>query len=349
MRNPFLKNYSNVNYYVLAWMLFSAVQAGIMVFHHGLSQVQGLTDALVSNSMFSLLALVFWHPVRYIGLDRQRLHAILLNHLAVALVFLTAWSGLMYLLLPVLLGKDVLYIAFFTHTFFIRILTGFLMYGLVVLVYYLYLYYYSFNEKLNRESALYRSFKDSELQLLKSQLHPHFIFNSLNSVSALLIADPGGAQEMLLKLSSFLRKSLDKNETALVSFEEELAFAMLYLDIEKIRFGDRLMVCQAIAPESLRTQLPHLLLQPLLENAVKHGVGESLDAVIISITARREENDLHLCISNNHDPNVQTRKGKGIGLKNVQQRLALMYGRKDCIHLRNEQNTFEVNLYIPQS
>lgn len=269
------------------------------------------------------------------------------NHLALLCFYAICWTALTLIIIKIVIRTDIA-LQLFRQAVTFQLYSAILFYLLIVLIYYLVIYYNSFNEKLMRESALYRSVKDTELQLLKSQLHPHFLFNSLNSMNALLITNVEGAQNMLLKLSEFLRKSLDEKANTLVQLGEELDFGKLYLDIEKIRFGDRLMIVEQIDPASLKATLPHMLLQPLYENVIKHALSQMIGSTIITIQSSIMDDFLHLTISNNFENNSGSLSKAGLGLKNVQKRLALHYGRKDCFQLNVKENNFSVKLIIPQ-
>jgi LytS/YehU family sensor histidine kinase len=190
--------------------------------------------------------------------------------------------------------------------------------------------------------------KESELEMLKSQINPHFIFNSLNSISSLTITAPDRARSMVIKLSDFLRYSLDKENHQLNSLEDELKNLLLYLDIEKVRFGDRLKVETDVPEEAMTCTLPNLILQPLFENAVKHGIYESLEQVTIKLNASLEGTILRITVSNEFDPNAVSRKGKGIGLKNVTQRLNVIYGVPKLVFTEKSDQIFTVRLDIPQ-
>ena len=177
-----------------------------------------------------------------------------------------------------------------------------------------------------QQAQLETMLKESELEMLKSQINPHFIFNSLNSIASLTITAPNQAREMVVKLSDFLRYSLGKENHQLNTVEEEIANLMLYLEIEKVRFGDRLNVLADIDKSLWHLTLPNLILQPLIENSVKHGIYESLENVTIRVTAKYENDVLRVFMTNEFDPQAVSKKGKGIGLKMCANVCALFMG-----------------------
>jgi LytS/YehU family sensor histidine kinase len=210
------------------------------------------------------------------------------------------------------------------------------------------IYYNNFKEKIMDEAALKTLMKETELNALKSQINPHFLFNSLNSISSLTMAKPEKAQEMIIKLSDFLRYSLQHKENQKTTLENELKHCLLYLEIEKVRFGKKLNFENKISPESFDKLLPSMLLQPLYENAIKYSVYESTEPTLITTESYFKDNFLVISIKNTFDPDALAKKGEGIGLKNVRTRLKLEYKRDDLMILNRKNDTYEVILNIPQ-
>jgi LytS/YehU family sensor histidine kinase len=168
-----------------------------------------------------------------------------------------------------------------------------------------------------------RTLVASEFHALNAQLQPHFVFNALHGISTLVDTDPGRAKAMMLKLSSFLRRTLEHNNSDLISLEEELRFVREYLDLEEMRLGDRLAVTWSIDGDAVWVLVPQLILQPLVENAVKHGVCMLREGGRIEISARRSEQKLVLRVRN---PFGESRApGTGIGLRNTVARLKYLY------------------------
>lgn len=203
------------------------------------------------------------------------------------------------------------------------------------------------SELRNKETE--RLMREAELSNLRQQLQPHFLFNSLNSISALTIAQPEQARKMIEQLSDFLRGCVRKEGDQLVPLRDELQHLQLYLDIEKVRFGHRL-VTKINADKSLQgMKLPALLLQPVLENAIKFGLYDTIGEVVISLDARVDQNDLFIEIKNPFDPETTPPKsGTGFGLSSVQRRLALIYYRNDLLSTTQANSTFTTSIRIPQ-
>jgi two-component system, LytTR family, sensor histidine kinase AlgZ len=189
--------------------------------------------------------------------------------------------------------------------------------------------------------------REAELKALRAQLHPHFLFNSLNSVVALIKRDPEAARRTCVMLADFLRDSLTFGAKEGIPLSEELALAEKLLTIEKVRFGSRL-VYESRVEEAARTcPVPPLLLQPLVENAVTHGIAHLLDGGTIVVEASRRAGRLELAVENPRDPDARISKGTGLGLDNVRRRLAAVYGREATMQVRSEPSRFRVELSLP--
>jgi LytS/YehU family sensor histidine kinase len=160
--------------------------------------------------------------------------------------------------------------------------------------------------------------------------------------------EPGKAQEMIIKLSEFLRYTISNKEEKLTTLDREIGNISRYLDIEKIRFGKRLNVKQEINEACINLKLPGLILQPLLENAVKYGVYESIEESVIEMICSCNSTALSIVIRNAWDPDYQSNKGEGIGLKNIRSRLRILYNRDDLLNIRKDHKTYEVNIIFPQ-
>jgi LytS/YehU family sensor histidine kinase len=189
--------------------------------------------------------------------------------------------------------------------------------------------------------------RDAELKALRAQIDPHFLFNSLNSISALTTRDPVLAREMTLRLADFLRLSLKYGALDFVTLEEELDIGMKFLEIEKVRFEGRLADQVSVEPAARSCLIPPLVLQPLIENAVNHGIACVLEGGTIDINARCIGNSLLITIENPYDGSPGTKKKPGIGMENVRQRLLRLYGSDARLDVSIEQSRFAVTLQFP--
>lgn len=199
-----------------------------------------------------------------------------------------------------------------------------------------------------RQEKVQEMAKEAELYHLKQQLKPHFLFNSLNSINALIKSQPEKAREMVLNLAEFLRGTIKKDDQKWVSISEEKEYLNLFLEIEKIRFGHRLKVEIEVDEECLDMRIPQLLVQPLLENAIKHGLYGMTGEVSITMNFFKDGQYLKIAITNPFDPESAPTKGAGFGLEVVKRRLYLLFGRNDLLETKQSENIFKVDLKIPQ-
>jgi signal transduction histidine kinase len=189
--------------------------------------------------------------------------------------------------------------------------------------------------------------QESELKALRAQLNPHFLFNSLNSLSALTAVDPARAREMCVLLSDFLRRSLGLGERRLVALREELDLARAYLAIEQIRFGARLQVVWRIDPATESALLPTLLLQPLVENAIKHGIAALPEGGTLALDAELAEGHVIFRVTNPMDADVPAPQGLGLGLRQVRQRLLGRFGNRARFEASVQDGVHRVTLVFP--
>jgi two-component system, LytTR family, sensor kinase len=211
------------------------------------------------------------------------------------------------------------------------------------------LYYYRGLRQGEAQTArLTAQLAQAQLQALKMQIHPHFLFNTLNSIAALLHKDVEAADRMIARLGDFLRLTLKRSDAQTVDFEQELEFLKCYLDIERVRFQDRLTVELDVDSRALTALVPNLILQPIVENAVRHGVARQTDHGHITIRARREGERLIMKVEDNGPGLNGKSNGSGIGISNTRARLEQFYGRDFSFQIANsaERGT-SVTLDIP--
>ena len=189
--------------------------------------------------------------------------------------------------------------------------------------------------------------REAELHSLKLQLNPHFLFNSLHSISALATLDGPRARDMCVRLADFLRTSLGLGDRESITIREEVALARRYLDVEQVRFGERLRVEADIDADCEDCGVPALLLQPLVENAVKHGVAGLIEGGSIRLAARREGSGVTIVIENAFDPDDPPRHDLGLGLSNVRRRLEVRYGRDAAMEAGAQAAVYRVVLRLP--
>jgi LytS/YehU family sensor histidine kinase len=189
--------------------------------------------------------------------------------------------------------------------------------------------------------------REAEVRALRAQLNPHFLFNSLNSINSLIGGDPEGARRMCESLGDFLRRTLNLGARDAVPLSDELALVDRYLGIERVRFGDRLAIDRSVDPEAAVCLVPPLLLQPLVENAIKHGVADRVEGGTVRIAARNVDGRLMIEVENPLDPEAPARRGEGLGLDNVRRRLDAFAAREARMDVRRNGDQFRVTLTLP--
>jgi len=347
MSHPLFQRKNSLFYYLFVWSLITVSHTVILNIGIGLRWEFALWDGIVLNLTYAFLALSFWYSCKFISLEKRNFFPILINHSLASVVSSLIWLGIAYIILVRIAIPDQLYHKFFNNAFLWRLLIGILFYFIMVSFYYLLIYYQSFHEKLLRESELKALVKEAELKTLKFQINPHFIFNSLNSINSLILSSPQKAGEMTIKLSEFLRSTLAKNEAQTGKLEDEIRTAKLYLDIEEVRFGDKIDFIEEVDGKCLNKAVPSMILQPLFENAIKHGVYESIEMVQIKFTCRINNNYLKIMVENNFDPETVNRTGIGVGLDNIRNRLEKAYNQSNLLHIEKENSHFRAIINIP--
>lgn len=348
MKHPVLESRTRLLVWWLAWLILATGQTLLIHFVYGGGAGVAIADGAASMVLFGLLGLAVWFPVRYMLRNDNELYSSIFNVVLTGSLTIVIWLIIPRYIVRALVDEKIDYDIFWHSSLAFRATTGILMFFMIVLVYYLFLSATRLAEKATRQAQLEAQVRDGELKMLRSQINPHFLFNSLNSVSSLTVTDPLRARDMIVKLSDFMRYSLSARNEQPVTLQSEMESLRLYLQIEKVRFGERLVIEEDISPDCLPALLPGMLLQPLYENAVKHGVYESTEEVIIRTIAKKENDIVVISVTNNVDTDaVVTRKGAGIGLKNVSGRLELFYGEMADMTVNRTEDRFNVTVRFP--
>lgn len=240
----------------------------------------------------------------------------------------------------------------FKRSLFTSLSDDLFFYWTVVIIVHGWSYYQRYRDRELRASVLETQLAKAQLQALKVQLHPHFLFNTLNSVSELMHEDIRGAERMITRLSDLLRMTLENIGTQEVTLRDEMEFVKGYLEIEQTRFQDRLKVSYDVLPETLDVHIPNLLLQPIVENAVRHGISKTSQAGLIQIQSQRQGDRVILTVRDNGPGLKQNGRSSGanfgIGLSTTRTRLQFLYGYDHSLTLNNlATGGLEVRIDIP--
>jgi len=273
------------------------------------------------------------------------LYAIIVSTFFSITIATTEWQILKWWLTK---SDDNYYTTWALHTLPLRVFINWLLFGWIATYVAFRKKSEAIEDKFLEQSDASILLREAELFKLRQQLQPHFLYNSLNSISALVMIQPDKAQEMIGKLSDFLRNSVKRESEDRTPLEEELVYIQAYLAIESIRFGDRLQVAFEKEYTDDAT-IPPFLLQPVLENAIKFGLYGKTGTVIIKMHIKLQSSLLTIEITNPYDPQTSPPKGTGFGLEGIQRRLYLLFARTDLLETKKDGNTFTTILKIPQT
>ena len=329
------------------WAVCAFLQSSLLI-GLGLRATIALTDSLVSYGLVAFSCAFVSNNMQYYLPKKERYWYILFISLALSGIILLACKAV---LVPLVSGLNngAGYPEFFSRSWPVRFDIIFLQVACMCILSVLWYSTEEEQENLQRRNDAERLAKEAELFKLRQQLAPHFLFNSLNSISALIGSRPEQARKMIQQLSDFLRGNLKKEEQQWVPLEEELQYLELYLDIEKVRFGHRLTTDISCEDGCMGMKLPPMLLQPIVENAIKFGLYDTIDAVTIRIRARLENSYVRIEVENPFDPETsRPKKGTGFGLTSIQRRLYLLFARPDLLETRVDGNLFTTIVRIPQ-
>jgi two-component system, LytTR family, sensor kinase len=325
----------------LAW---ACLQSYII---HGfdIDWLTGITDGLISTVLLAAACWLINNNLRYYQPGKGSYINILIWCVALAAA---CTAGSRYILLP-FLNAIPGYASVMGQSLVIRFFTNFLAIGWMAMISMIWYTQQDQKENEKRKTEAERLAREAELYNLRQQLQPHFLFNSLNSINALIGFKPELARKMIHQLSDFLRGTLRKDDQQQVTLNEELQHLNLYLDIEKVRFGHRLRTEISCDDSCGTCVMPAMLLQPLVENAIKFGLYDTTEEVVVSIRAELDGNYLELIVQNPFDPKTsRPRQGTGFGLSGVQRRLYLLFARNDLMETHANDNIFTTIIKIPQ-
>jgi len=331
------------------WASVTVAHTLILLFYYKLNLSTAFFDSFVFNSLFAVFASGIWYMTRYSDLRKKNAVEIFITHFSTCAISILIWIYAGKLILENSLSSNSEYLLFLKESLFVRGISGSLYYLILSSIFYIIISFRELKEQIARENALNTLLKDAELRMLRAQIRPHFLFNSLNSISSLTLSDPEKAREMIVKLSEFMRFSLDYADEKMIKFNKEMNYERLYLDIEKTRFGNKLQITESIPEKCLNLELPAMILQPLLENAVKYGVYESVNETLIEIKADCSNQKLIIVIINTFEADSVLPKGTGTGLKNIAQRLKYIYGNTNLLKVDKNYEKFKVTIEIPQN
>ncbi|HTS78727.1 MAG TPA: histidine kinase [Bryobacteraceae bacterium] len=319
--------------YLVIWIIFGLMLAGLLR-----TETLGWREALIISEplcvVYAFVCLTPWYMCRQLP-TRTNWFKPAMNHLGTAILATAIWIELARLI-GYLGGLTPRLRPELPHL----VIIGLLLYFVSIAG-----HYALFAVEQSREAEVQA--RDAQLRALKAQINPHFLFNSLNSITALTTVDPARAREMCIRLSDFLRSTLGLGERESIPWREELALARTYLDVEQVRFGPRLHVEMNVDDACSDCQVPPLVLQPLIENAVKHGIATLVDGGTIKVHGRVKAGRMEISVENSFDPDSPSPRRHGLGLRNVRSRLETRFGAEARLTAQATKNYFRAEMVVP--
>ncbi|NCD42484.1 MAG: GHKL domain-containing protein [Bacteroidia bacterium] len=348
MLNPITNSRKNILLYTLVWVVIFTAHLYLISLAGTMPLWFRFLESFLNISFLYALGIGIWHitvaqkneaaysPERWIGI------------FVTGLIIISLWQVFTGGIAWLIDNKSDAYSRIFLTILPYRLMFGFFTYLTLTIIYHNILVFNEISMRKLREEQLRSHLAEQELNMLWSQINPHFLFNSLNSISALTLSDPMKAYDMIIRLADFLRFTINTRDHQLHTLTEELEICDRYMDIEKIRFGTRITYEKMLANECRQLTVPRLIIQPLLENALKHGAYETLNHCTIRLDCQKKDDCVFITIKNSYDPeSVQLKKGRGIGIENIKQRLQLIYPHKGTLTVNKTTDTFIVTLQIP--
>jgi hypothetical protein len=347
--HPILGRASRLALYLSVWALAAGLVASVLT-QTDLTWIEALVFLLPLFLVYGFVCLSAWYVCRALPLRVSSATSVLMSCSVTALTASAAWIaaargwGVALGMTPAFANAAPRYDAQLPLLFAL----GVLLFLLAVAVHYAILALEAIREAERARLELEVLTRDAELRALRAQINPHFLYNSLNSISALTASDPAGARRMCLLLADFLRSTLSASGHEGIRLADELALADRFLDIEQVRFGPRLKVVRRVDPAASDCRVPPLILQPLVENAVVHGIAGLLEGGVIELDVARRNGALSIAIGNPRDSDAPA-IARGVGLENVRRRLAVMFGPSARLEATPRPGSFHVQLDLPWS
>src|SRR5580704_12151215 len=321
--------------YIGLWVVLAVLLAGLLRMPGRLAWRDALIIAAPLCLFYAFVCLAPWYVCSYLPLRSTPWFKLIVNHVGAALLAAGLWVSFAHVI-----ASEAGTGAQLRPSIPDLVVVGLLLYAVSVALHYALL-----AVEQSRESEVQA--REAELRALKAQINPHFLFNSLNSITALTTVDPARAREMCIRLSDFLRSTLGLGERESISWREELQLARTYLEVEQIRFGARLHVEMNVDDDCAECMVPPLLLQPLIENAVKHGIATLVDGGTITVEGHVNNGLLEVSVENGFDPDSPAPRRHGLGLRNVRNRLATRFGDVAHLSAQSTENRFRAEMIVP--
>jgi len=349
--HPILTNRSRTLLYLASWIPVALLLMGIVARGGAMPWSEAALILIPMCLVYAFICQASWYLRSAAPLRESDIVRLLTTHASAAAVSAGVWIGIAWVWAYLL--DSTLYVngiaERFTQQIPILFVCGVLLFLLVVAFNYLLITLEASQRAESKALELHVLAREAELRALRAQIDPHFLFNSLNSINALIMTDPAAARKMCVLLADFLRGSLKLGGEQRITLLEEMRLAECYLDIERVRFGARLQVERHIDPECETCLVPPLIMQPLVENAITHGVAPALNGGVVRVHAERSRTGVKIVVENPFEVESNSNNGAGVGLKNVKMRLANLYKDDARLDVDPGDGWFRVELQMPCS
>jgi two-component system sensor histidine kinase AlgZ len=348
--HPLFKKPCQLGLYLLMWLPVAAILAYLLAGSGWLTSREAVALAVPLCAVYAFVCLAAWYPCKATPLEHSGFTKLLLTHAITAAALGAFWT---YQAKEFAIALEHFWPRFagldqrLVKDYALLWVTGALLYVMSVTFHYVLLAERASREAQARALESRVLARDAELKALRAQVNPHFLFNCLHSISALTTADAARAREMCILLADFLRTTLRLGGKENITLEEELALVNSYLAIEKVRFGARVTMEEDVEKDVTGVLIPPLLLQPLVENAIRHGIANLPEGGVIRLSAHRSNDAVTIQVENSFDPDSPSKLKTGLGLDNIRQRLRTRYGDDASVSIRTENNSFLVRLRLP--
>lgn len=347
--HPILTQPARFALYVAVWIGFGILLAAVLTVGNDAPFIWAVEFAVPLGVVLGFESLSSWYLVKALPVPGTPLTKLLGTWIGAGVVLLAIWTAIALVWADYLLPTE--------RTPYLNSvparLASLLVFGgaigilVAVLGHYLVAAFELSRESERRALESQVHAREAELKSLRAQLDPHFLFNSLNSVAALIGSDVAAARRMCYLMSSFFRKSVSLGREQAIALSAEIDLVETFLAIENVRFGERLRAHFEIAEDVRNLSVPPLVLQPLVENAIHHGIAHMLDGGDVKIVALRRENILQLSVENPFDIDRPPSRGTGVGLNNVRARIDTLYGNRGSVEVVSQGTTFRVTVLMP--
>ena len=346
---PILSNLKKLTWAMFAWLLVGAAFAKLLNLAELAAWKNALFFAAPMTLIFGFIASSAYYVCQSLPLSRRKFYLVSTIFGCASLISGFTWLGICQLWNQFGLSLDQSWagITLSPQLRLLLISTGCILYLVSLLAHDVFIAFENLRAAERREASSQLLAREAELQVLRTQINPHFLFNSLNSISALTAIDAAGARSMTIELAEFFRQTLALSEKERITLQEEINLCNNFLAIEKIRFGKKLQVSMDLDPRATACLIPPMILQPMVENAIKHGIRDLVDGGTIVIKSLVRDNWVYLSIQNPIDAQPSNTAGNGTGLKNLQARFASIYGDKGRVSIAKSTHDFVVEMAIP--